>query len=132
MYTSQLIIMGSRSLDINHYKELEDLLDKWVERNGLPSHVFSGMASGVDQLGELWAFRNNIPVVEYPHDKSLGHVGWFIRNSKMIRDSEGGAVVMYTTRNGSQFDRGSKDLLYKAERKFGKDNGFVMSKRVNI
>ncbi len=132
MYTSQLIIAGSRDLNINHYKSLVDLLDKWVEKNGLPTHVFSGMCRGVDQLGELWAFRNNFPVVEFPYDKALGKAGGPIRNSRMVKEAEGGAVVLYTTRAGLGFDRGSKDLLYKAERKFGKDNGFVMSGRVDI
>jgi hypothetical protein len=56
------IIAGSRG--ITSYaliqREMEPLLWEWKI-----SQVVSGGARGVDQLGEQWAKRNNIPVVQF-------------------------------------------------------------------
>ncbi len=131
MYDTKLIIAGSRDMPYRFLPDLMELCDQWVKINGLPSHVLSGACpTGVDAMGEIWAYQNDIEVLYYPYAKNLGKAGGPIRNSRMVRDC-GGAVVMYSTRVGPQFDRGSKDVLHKAQRKFILDPSFVISKQVD-
>ena len=48
------------------------------------TEVVSGTARGVDQLGELWAFENDIPVKRFPADwKKYGKSAGYKRNQQM-------------------------------------------------
>lgn len=80
----RVIIAGSRG--ITNY----EVIVKAVVASGFPiTTVISGTARGVDQLGEEYARRNNIPVERYPalwkvngkFDKSAGYK----RNAIMVQ-----------------------------------------------
>lgn len=75
----KVIIAGSRG--IVDYTTLELA----IANAGFPiTEVVSGTARGVDQLGELWAKRNNIPVKQFPADWN----GKYGKNAGMIRNNQ--------------------------------------------
>lgn len=80
----KVIIAGSRWIGPEHSLTLKKLIDRFIEQYGPITEVVSGRARGVDTLGEIWAYENNIPVVTFPADwKSHGNAAGPIRNAKM-------------------------------------------------
>ena len=52
------------------------------------SCVVSGTAYGADYMGELYAKRNGIPIMQYKPDWSVGKSAGFIRNAKMADNAD--------------------------------------------
>jgi len=71
----KVIIAGTRHWESDNRQEV---LDKCVEESGfIITEVVSGMATGVDTEGCIYAKRHNIPVKEFPanwkeHGRSAG------------------------------------------------------------
>ena len=83
----KVIIAGSRS--VTEYFEIVKALTLAGYTTGNLTEVVSGTARGVDQLGEMLALRNNIPVKRFPadwdkHGKSAGYK----RNADMAKYAE--------------------------------------------
>ena len=78
------IIAGSRS--ITNY----DVVNKaTIDSKFDITEVISGTARGVDQIGELWAKNNNIPVEKHPADwDKYGKSAGYIRNEEMAKCSD--------------------------------------------
>lgn len=76
----KVIIAGSRTItDINHIWSAMSCLftDNFTE-------IVSGMAIGVDTLGEQWAEENGIAIKHFPADwKNNGKAAGAIRNIQM-------------------------------------------------
>lgn len=83
-----IIIAGSR--DIKNYHLVAINLDKLIpQENRDKIEIVSGCAQGVDQMGELWAKANNIPVVPFPADwDGLGKRAGYVRNEAMAKYSK--------------------------------------------
>lgn len=52
------------------------------------THVISGMADGVDEIGLRWAEDTGIPTEEHPYPKGHGKQGGPIRNARMAEAAE--------------------------------------------
>lgn len=89
----RVVIAGSRELTDDH------LVEEAVRLSGFTiTTVISGAARGVDQLGERWAARHEVPVVRFPADWArYGRAAGLRRNQAMVeevaRAPEGGAVI---------------------------------------
>jgi len=89
----RVVIAGSR--DLTNYHMVEEA----VRLSGFTiTTVISGTAGGVDQLGELWAQRNGVPVERFPAEwKRYGRSAGYRRNEAMVAAAaqapEGGAVI---------------------------------------
>lgn len=97
----KVIIAGSRL--ITDY----DLVCAEIAKFPHPiTEVVSGTAKGVDSLGELWAFENNIPVRRFPANWGLyGKRAGYMRNVQMaeyVAPSGGCIIVRYSNSSGSQ------------------------------
>lgn len=75
----KIIIAGSRTF--NDYSLLENVLNQTLP---FITEVVSGTAKGADQLGERWAYKNNIKIKQfYPDWKTLGKSAGIKRNKDM-------------------------------------------------
>ena len=98
------VIAGSRA--ITNYSDLLDALEKAIEIGIRPSVVLSGVALGVDMLGEQWANEFNIPLERYPADwEKHGKRAGYLRNIQMADHAEAVVVVW----NGKS--RGTKHMI---------------------
>jgi hypothetical protein len=78
------IIAGSRTISSPLYLEKALECCPWKI-----TAVVSGGAQGVDQLGEAWAYKNNIPVTMYlPEWEEHGKKAGFVRNIQMAQNAE--------------------------------------------
>lgn len=85
---NNLIIAGGR--DFKDYERLEKFVDEWIDRNGKPDNIISGMANGADLLGLHYAENKGIPVIKKPANwEEYGKSAGFQRNLEMsyIADS---------------------------------------------
>lgn len=75
----KVIIAGSRDI-ADHWSIIEAVgATDWII-----AEVVSGTARGVDQLGEQWAAKQNIPVKHFPADwDKHGKGAGYIRNAQM-------------------------------------------------
>ena len=75
------IIAGSRSItDYQYFLKIMSAAP-WN-----PTMVLSGMAKGVDTMGEQWARENNIPLEFYPADwDKYGKRAGYLRNEEMAK-----------------------------------------------
>jgi len=102
------IIAGSRS--IVHYEHISKAMETipWKVTT-----VISGNAKGADALGEVWAYRNNIPVEYYRADwKKYGQGAGYIRNEEMAEVAEALLLLWDGKSNGSRH-------MLETARKFG-------------
>lgn len=109
---SKVVIAGSR-----------DFFDEEIVFNGIerslrlfrtyPTEVFSGKAKGVDRIGELWAYKNNIPIKPFPAAwKTHGPAAGPIRNAQMAFFCDYGIVFIDNDApNGSPGSKGMARLL---------------------
>jgi len=75
----KLIVAGSR--DFTNGELIYHILDLWKPKI---TEIVSGKAKGVDNFGETWALKNQIPIKEFPADwKRKGKSAGPIRNGKM-------------------------------------------------
>ncbi len=109
-YSSHLrtIIAGSRTITNYHHVE------KAIALSGFkPTEIVSGTARGVDQLGEIWAKNNNIPVAQYPADwDRYGKSAGYRRNEVMAKNADALIAV---------WDGSSKGTVHMIE--LAKENG---------
>lgn len=83
------IIAGSRGIT------LYDILLRAVSETPWQiTEVVSGRARGVDTLGELWAFRNNILLTKFPADwDRYGRQAGYVRNIEMGDYAEAALIL---------------------------------------
>jgi len=85
----RVIIAGSR--DISTYVDVETAMARLVSP---VAEVVSGTARGVDQLGEQWAHRHNIPVKRFPANWAQhGRRAGMLRNAEMAEYADGLVAV---------------------------------------
>ena len=102
-------IVGSRNF--NDYNLFKILIDEYIEDNGKPSKIISGGASGADSLAKRYAIENNIDLIEYKPDWSLGKKAGPIRNSKIVENCD--CIIAFPSRSG----RGTQDTINKSQNK---------------
>lgn len=77
----KVIIAGSRDITDKY-----TVIDAVKGAEFVISEVVSGVARGVDTLGEQWAEKNNIPVKQFPADwETFGRSAGYQRNYEMAR-----------------------------------------------
>ena len=59
------IVGSSRFYD---YEIFEEVVERWVEKNGYPDLIIIGGASGVDYMAERWANNNSLPVAVFTEE----------------------------------------------------------------
>jgi len=105
------IIAGSRTF--NDYEFLKECCDKETI-----TQVISGTAYGADKLGEKYAKDNNIDLVLYPADWSLGKSAGYKRNVQMSLVAEQLIAFHKNGSKGTQHminianERGLKVIIY--------------------
>ena|ERR1700692_4135401 len=101
----KLIIAGSRDFDgVVGFDKAVNLLMKFMKQ--LPYHpeeIVSGTAKGGDEVGEIWATRNNVQIKQFPDDwdqykKAAGP----IRNKQMAEYSDAAIVLWDGKSKGSK------------------------------
>jgi hypothetical protein len=106
----KIVIAGSRSI-INY-----DLLEFAIYRSKFVNitEVISGKASGVDFLGEQWARKNNIPIIEFPAKWNLlGKRAGYERNKEMAQYCDGAIILWNGISNGTKNMVENLEKLYK-------------------
>jgi hypothetical protein len=92
------IIAGSR-----YIKELSILQIAIQESKFLITTIISGCASGVDTLGELYAFIHDIPVKKFPADwDKYGKKAGMVRNKIMAENADALIAVWDGNSNGTR------------------------------
>lgn len=84
-----LVISGSRHVDIKHYTKYEKMIDEYISNYGTPDIIIAGGAEGIDKIAEMYAENKGIEIlvieaqwyVNGIYDKSAGPK----RNRKMIK-----------------------------------------------
>jgi len=94
----RVIIAGSR--EVKSY----DVVEEAIKESGFAiSQVVSGMASGVDALGVLWAKENDVLLAEYPADwKRYGRAAGMIRNKQMSENADALVAIWDGKSHGTQ------------------------------
>lgn len=94
----RVIVAGSR--DITDY----NLVQAAIRMSGFNmTELVSGGARGVDQLGEMYADRNNIPIKPFPALwKKFGRSAGHIRNAEMGDYAEGLVAIWDGITTGTQ------------------------------
>lgn len=100
----KVIIAGSRTIE-----EYDLVAEAMVASGYEPTEVVSGGARGVDELGEEWARRHDVPVTQMPagwdeHGKAAGPK----RNARMA-DYANAVLAVWDGRSP-----GTRDMLRKA------------------
>jgi len=96
----KLLIAGSR--DITDYQILLDTVKKVPSFFDGVTNIISGKARGADALGERYANRNDLPLLQYPanwdtHGKAAG----YIRNKQMVEVADRCLVLWDGSSKGS-------------------------------
>ena len=96
------IIAGSRS--IVDYAVVKQAMAWALKKKGItPSLVISGCATGVDTLGEKWAFENSLLVKKFPADwATYGKRAGALRNEKMAAEADALVALWSGTSRGTQ------------------------------
>ena len=105
----KVIIAGGR--DFNDHELLVNTL-KHVRQEWDITEIVSGCARGADQMGELYALWQGIPIKRFPaawhiYDKQAG----FIRNSLMAEYADA-AIIFW-----DGFSRGTAHMIDQANRR---------------
>lgn len=99
----KVAVVGSR--DWPSVGVVNSVLDE-LPKEGLV--LVSGGARGVDSMARNWAFKNNIPIIEYFPDWTQGVRAGLARNTLIITDAD---LVLAFQYNNS---RGTQDSINKA------------------
>tara|TARA_B100000900_G_scaffold415619_1_gene446284 strand:+ start:932 stop:1384 length:453 start_codon:yes stop_codon:yes gene_type:complete len=59
------VVGSSRFYD---FEIFEELIEKWVDKNGYPDMIIVGGASGVDYMAERWSDNNSIPIAIFSEE----------------------------------------------------------------
>ena len=105
-----LAVVGSRTFD--NYELAEKLIREIVEKHNITC-IVSGKAKGADTLARNYAINENLELIEYVPDWSIGRHAGILRNTKIIQDSD----VVLALWDGTS--KGTKDSIDKAK-SFGK------------
>ena len=107
-----LAIVGGR--DFNDYDSFKKIVEEYFETIGIPIHIISGGAKGVDTMAETYALEKKIPtVIFHPEWHIYGKKAGILRNTDIINAST--HVLALPTANS----KGTYDSISKA-RKLGK------------
>lgn len=100
----KVVIAGSRDITDT------TLLEEAIRDSGFEiTEVLCGRATGVDELGRIWAEREGIPVRFFPADwKKYGKSAGPRRNAEMAREADALIAVTY----GS---RGTTNMIHQAQ-----------------
>lgn len=103
----KLIIAGSRTV----LASVEEIWALVCTYNLRPSEIVSGTARGIDQCGEAFARKHNIPIKHFPADwdkyrKAAGH----IRNAEMAEYADALLLIWDGESKGS---KGMKTIMTK-------------------
>lgn len=82
----KLAIVGSRNFNNQEY--FNNIIDQFIETNGVPSMIISGGASGADTLARNYAITRNIQLIEHMADWSKGRGAGPERNTKIVNDCD--------------------------------------------
>lgn len=90
-----------------------DIVDEAIRQSGFDiTLVISGAASGVDQLGEEWARKHNVPISSHPANWArFGRSAGFKRNIEMLDEAE----VVIAIWDGKS--KGTKHTITEAEKR---------------
>jgi len=104
----KVIIAGSRS--ITDLEIVKSAIERAYLYSGiLITEVISGCASGVDSLGESWAYLMKIPVKRFrPLWERYGKAAGKIRNGEMVKEAEA-AIFVWDGKS-----KGTKDCIDRA------------------
>lgn len=81
------IIAGSRG--INSFQVVADAIEAAALIEGIvPTSTLSGIAGGVDTLGERWAAENALVCKLFPADWKQGNTAGFARNYTMAQNAD--------------------------------------------
>lgn len=110
------IIAGSRSIT-----DPAAVIAAVAESGFQITEVVSGAAHGVDRLGEEWARRHEIPIVQFPPDwNKYGRGAGVIRNNEMAAYAEALVAIWDGSSHGTYHmvnaarERGLKVFVYRA------------------
>lgn len=94
----RLLIAGTRTFE--DYDMLEKEVDEFIKTLDKPIvEIVSGKAKGADTLGEVYAKKHNIPVVEFPAEwDKYGKKAGYLRNTEMGKYCDKGILFS----NGSK------------------------------
>ena len=100
----KVIIAGSRG--ITQYTIVQEAIDEAFKKEGIEiTEVVSGTAKGVDQLGEVAAELNDIPIKQFPAEWSkYGRSAGFVRNGKIADDADVLIACVANDRKGGTED----------------------------
>jgi len=105
----KVIIAGSRT--ITDYFEIVTALTFADYTISNLTEVVSGTAKGVDQLGEMLAYRNHIPVKKFPADwDKYGKSAGYRRNADMAKYADSLIAIWDGQSKGT---RHMIELMYK-------------------
>ena len=108
MEIKKVIIAGYR--DFNDFNFLEEKLNEILTNNN-NIEIVSGTARGVDQMGERYALKNNIPVKRFPANwDKYGKRAGYLRNDEMAKYAD--ALIAFW--NGTS--RGTGHMIDLAKR----------------
>lgn len=103
----KVIIAGSRTVT-----DMETVQKAIEESKFEIKEVVSGCAKGVDTLGIVWAYNNNVPVAPYPANWEVnGKRAGFLRNQSMA-DYSDALIAIWDGKS-----RGTADMISRAEKK---------------
>lgn len=107
------IIAGCR--DFSNYSLLRDTANRIFQNKDIRNLIIiSGHCSGADQLGELFASRNNLPCVKFPADwKTYGKAAGPIRNRQMAEYASQQNGILLAFWDGRS--RGTRNMIHMAE-----------------
>lgn len=113
MNDTRVIIAESRTF--NDYKKIVEAAYTYLNPNDKIT-IISGTAKGADTLGELFANKNNLPLVKMPAKWDLyGKRAGYLRNVEMANYAAEGKGVLLAFWDGKS--HGTKHMIDIAKRK---------------
>lgn len=116
----RLLICGSR--DYTNREEFDSVVDKWINDNGMPSVIYSGLSKGADTLAHQYAIKRDIRFQGFIANWSrFKKAAGPIRNAQMIAECT--HVLAFPKREDSGVDcsqswktksPGTRDAINKA------------------
>lgn len=104
----KVIIAGSRGF--SNYKLLEGKLDSLFSKKS-NVEIVSGTARGADKLGEMYAKKRSLPVIQFPADwDKYGKSAGYKRNAQMAQYADA-CVVFWDGKS-----RGTKHMIDLAKK----------------
>lgn len=105
----KLLIAGSRTIGKSQdgsydYDTLVSLISHTIAKYNLePDLILSGGANGPDKAGEEWAKINNVRIMIFKPDWSIGRGAGIINNKRLV-DNADALLVMYDGQSKGTLD----------------------------